>query len=232
MAGMVKNRAQMLSASVLVLASLTFTSAVAEDNSSSFTSNEGTTTTLTSREDGTDVIVQDARGVSTHYRFNVLGQLQSEEAPEQGISSYKYDEQGRPLQVELEDGISSTLSFDDRNRVTRQLWREGFNERITTRYSYDGCENGEGRLCRVNHDGHITRYGYLPDGKLAFTKAKLADEDAVETIRYRYRADGSLQSMRYPSGLRVTYGYDDQGRVASLLGAFETGDDRARFTIL
>lgn len=232
MVGSIKSRAQMMSASVLVLASLTFTSAVAEDNSSSFTSNDGTTTTLTSREDGADVIVQDARGVSSHYRFNALGQLQSENAPEQGITTYKYDEQGRPFQVELEDGISSTLSFDDRNRVTRQLWREGSNERIATGYSYDGCDNGEGRLCRVSHDGHIMRYGYLPDGKLAFTKAKLADEDAVETIRYRYRADGSLQSMRYPSGLRVTYSYDDQGRVASLLGAYETGDDRARFTIL
>lgn len=229
---LVKYTTQVFGASILVLAAMTFTQAVAQSDVTSFNDQNGTKTTFTQQADEFILNVQDLRGVSTHYRYNKSGQILSETSPEQGVLSYTYDDQGRPFQIEMEADISSKLTFDEQNRVTRQVWREGSDERIATRYLYDDCENGEGKLCRVVHNDHVMRYKYTLDGKLALVKTKLADEEVVETIHYVYDDNGLLKSMRYPSGLRVAYRYDEQGRVLALNGVYETGTDSERFTIL
>lgn len=201
-------------------------------NPVSYIASDGTTTTFTPRGDSFGVTVQDARGITTQFEYNVLGQLLSEDAPERGRLSYGYDQLSRPIRLRMEGGITSRLKYDQENRVTRRIWQEGPVERITTRYTYNNCENGEGQLCRVTHNGHRTMYGYTEGNQLAFTRTRLADEDAVETMRYSYDADGRLSSMRYPSGLKVSYVYDETGHVEAVTGVYGTGDDRDRFTIV
>ena len=224
-----------LGTSAIALCCLGGATALAQDTSPApltFTDEAGTTTTMTPREDGMGITVQDARGVTTQFEYNAAGQLQFEDAPERGLLSYGYDDLGRPERVTMEGGVTSRLRYDAQNRVKRQVWRDGEQDRIVTRYTYDSCENGEGKLCRVEHNDHVSRYGYTANGQLAFASVKLGDEDEVEKLRYKYLDDGRLDTMRYPSGLLVKYRYDDQGRVKSLVGKYETGDDRERFTIV
>lgn len=176
--------------------------------------------------------VQDARGVTTRFQLDTLGNLLSEDAPERGLTQYGYDEFWRPETVDFEGGVSSRLRYDDLNRVTRQVWKENDAEAIVTRYGYDNCDNGEGKLCKVTHNGHVTRYDYTEAGRLASSSLRLSDEDAVERLRYRYNEDGLLASMRYPSGLKVRYTYDAEQRPTALTGLYETGDDRERLVIV
>ena len=197
----------------------------------SFTDAEGTTTTLTPSADGLTATVQDARGVTTEFDYDALGQLRSELAPERGLTEYRYDEQGRPDRMLRPEGLDTRIRYDEQNRVERQVWKQDGADKIVTRYGYDTCENGEKKLCRVTHNGHVTRYGYTPDGHLESVRVKLADEDAVETLKYKYNEDGSLDTMRYPSGLLVKYHYDDQGRPERLIGRYETGEDRERIVL-
>ena len=202
-----------------------------------YTGQDGTTTTLAAHADGMAVSVQDARGVTTRFNYDAQGRLLSEDAPERGLTAYGYDEAGRPVRVDRPDGLSTRIHYDEAGRVSREVWRQDGAEAIVTRYGYDACANGEARLCRIVHNGHVTRYAYTEDGQLAAINANLADEPDTETLRYAYNADGTLATLRYPSGLKLRYAYDSEGRVSAITGVYETGPDtaegdRARFTVV
>ncbi len=193
------------------------------------------TTTLSPRADGFDVTFQDLRGVTTRYAYDAAGLLASETAPEIGRLRFDHDDQGRPVRRASADGLVARVEYDDSGRLLRKAYRSdgprGMEDRIVTRYGYDVCENGAGKLCRIVHNGHVTRFAYTPDGRLASKAVRLADETDVERLRYDYDADGRLDRMRYPSGLVVRHHYDADGRLVRLTGHYETGEDRARFTI-
>jgi len=226
---------QMLRSAGLSLISCLAWSAFAHANDTQpliSTDPDGTTTTLISSGEALDVTIQDARGVTTVLRYNAQGQLLFEDAPERGVVSFDYDDLQRPESFTTEGGVTSRMQYDEKNRVTKQVWRENGTERIATRYFYDDCVNGEDKVCRIRHNGHTVNYGYSPDGQLASIRTRIADEDAVEALRYSYDDSGRASAMRYPSGLKVAYQYDTEGRVEKLTGVYETGEDRERFTII
>lgn len=214
------------------LTGLSSLSAQSEYFDTTFENPNGTTTSYSSSNNGIDVFVEDARGVTTQLNYSLSGQLQYELAPEKGLTQYFYDELGRPNQIEMESDLSVKIDYDDYNRVTKRVWRDIDLENIVTRYHYDSCKNGAGKLCKVTHNDNQTIYGYRPDGKLRFVKSKLSDEQAVETISYKYDDLGRLDSMQYPSGLRVIYGYNDNGRIRNIMGQYETGSEREVFTVI
>lgn len=195
------------------------------------TDSHGTMTMITTDESGIDVMVRDARGVTTHFGYSDEGQLQFENAPERGLLTYTYDELGRRSRIDRAGNLTTRLTYDDVGRKSRTVWKQTGEDKIVTRYTYDDCDNGDSKLCRIRHNDHVTRYAYTADGQLAHIKVKLVDEETTETLLYSYEEDGAVASIRYPSGLKIRYHYDIERRLASITGHYETGGHRERFNL-
>ncbi|MEP1229093.1 MAG: RHS repeat-associated core domain-containing protein, partial [Litorimonas sp.] len=202
----------------------------AQGNDNSLTV-DGTTFTYGQNVVSPSLTVQDARGVTTHYEYNQRGQIIEEQSAERGSIQYEYDEYGNVVEQRNEGGLIFKRKYDDQNRLTREVMKERGIDRKVTRYNYDNCDNGLGRLCAVNADGNITRYDYNPDGNYTRVATRHNGEDSFETTRYFYNEAGGLDRMHYPTGLVVSYHYADDGFVNRIIGRYETGEDKARFII-
>ena len=164
----------------------------------------------------------------TSYLYNENGQVLSEDAPEQGITSRRYSEDGKLIGLAGAGGMDFSTNYETsstgKERIVEQVARANGKPTITTRYGYDDCENGQGRVCTVDHNMHSTSFAYTPDGQLASQSVKIHDEPNVETLKYTYRDDGNIHTMTYPSGLVVTYDYskapDGSDRVVRMTGAY------------
>ena len=193
------------------------------------TTTEMGTTELTPRADGGyDYSFTDPRGVTTSYVYNEEGQILFEDAPERGMTQRLYTEDGELASLAGEGGLNWSVQFEKSDsedpRIIEQVARADGKSTITTRFGYDGCENGQGRLCTVDHNMHRTSLTYTSKGWLASHSMKIHDEPVVETMRYAYHDDGNLHSVIYPSGLTVTYQYreapDGVMRVFNMIGNY------------
>lgn len=150
----------------------------------------------------------------------------SENSPEIGSLTYAYDDLGRPIKRDTDNGLSTKVTYDKLNRIDRRIVKDNGQNRIVTRFTYDSCDNGDGKLCQVRHNDHVTRYNYTPDGHLAGMRVRFEGETVTERLRYVYRDDSQLRTMHYPSGLTVRYHYDMANIVNRITARYETGDDR------
>ena len=187
------------------------------------------------QEDGRyDYIFTDSRGIVTSYLYNERGQILTEDAPERGLTHRRYTEDGALAGLSGEGGLDWSVNHEISDigepRIVEQVARADGKPTITTRYSYDDCENGQGRVCKIDHNMHQTSLAYTPDGQLASRSVKLHDEPSVETIGYTYNDDGNLHTMTYPSGLVVTYEYDvtadEVPRLVSMTGTYIKRDSK------
>lgn len=209
------------------------------------TTTQAGTTVLTPRESGGfDYVFTDPRGVVSEYVYNEVGDILSEYAPEQGLTTRRYTESGALSGIAGEDGLDWSITHETtdagKTRIVERIARANGTPEIVSLYSYDNCENGQGRLCVVDHNMHRTRYSYTPNGQLASRSVQLHDEPSVETLLYTYRNDGTLRTITYPSGLVVTHHYsaalDGTERVVRLTAEYERRDksmpaSEATFTV-
>ena len=174
--------------------------------------------------------VTDARGVVTSYSYNGFRELIREVSAERGETSYKYDSAGNVVREKRAGDVVIMRSYDNLNRITKEVFREQGAERKVTRYSYDDCVSGIGRLCSVTMDGITTSYSYTPQGRYA--RIKTRDKDGrVETTRYGYGVYGRLENLRYPTGLNIRYRYNQDGYIKKVTGRYETGEGQETFVI-
>lgn len=172
----------------------------------------------------------DSRGVETRLTNNGFGDVLREETMERGAIDNVYDVAGRLIRQDRAGGLVLKREHDALGRTTRVVYKERGVDRKVHRYTYDTCENGVGRLCRVNTDGIITRYSYTPRGDLSQSRVRYED-GRVQNTGYRYTSIGQLSVIRYPTGLNVRYHYNEEGFVRRVTGKYETGDDKEVFVI-
>jgi RHS repeat-associated protein len=152
--------------------------------------------------------VIDPRGLETRYVYDGYGQLWAQYSPDTGTTTYQYNASGQRVLMTRNDGSGLGFSYDTLGRLT---WMGLGNSGQT--YGYDWCGNGLGRLCNVEvHEGgpkSQIHYGYFPDGRLhvqrELTVAHGAQSD--DWTYYGYDAIGRLNSIAYPNGNAVGYGY-------------------------
>lgn len=201
---------------------------VAVSPASTTTSDKGTTELVPLEEGGHKYTFTDPRGITTSYIYNELGQIISEHAPEQGNTLISYNESGELASLIGESGMEWLAAYEPsvlgQDRTVEQIARANGKPTITTRYSYDECENGKGLLCTIEHNMHRTSLAYTPDGQLASYSVDIHDEPGTETLQYGYDDNGNLKTTTYPSGLIVTYDYseasDGTARVIRMTGSY------------
>lgn len=148
--------------------------------------------------------VTDPRGKITTYVYDGFGQVWSQTSPDTGTTSYLYNAYGQLAQVTRNDGSTLSYNYDALGRVT---WYGNTGE--SRGFGYDWCTNGKGRLCNVEASGSTIHYAYQPDGRIS-VRRELTTAFGVQSdywTYYYYDAYGRLNSLTYPNGIAVGYGY-------------------------
>lgn len=175
--------------------------------------------------------VIDARGVITLYKYDGFGQLVKETSAERGVTKYNYDEAGNLTREVRAGDLIIIRNYDALNRVTRTVYKQNGVDKKVTSFTYDSCANGISRLCRVNADGHVTRYSYNARGQYTQVSTKYDGRADFETTRYTYGTAGRLEKIHYPTDLVVKYHYTDAGLVHKVTGFYGANNERESFVV-
>ena len=172
--------------------------------------------------------VSDSRNVETSYVIDGLGNILQENSPESGIINYSYDEAANNTKIERPSvGIVVDRKYDQLGRLVETKMRQVGSPARTTKYVYDICKNGIGRVCRVNANGRVSKFKYNELGQVTHEAIKHSADAEFETTKYTLGPDGEILRLKYSSGLIVKYHYDNNGSVVRVTGLFdEPGAER------
>ena len=137
---------------------------------------------------------------------NILSSAIVEDGESQTISTYTYDNGGRILTQTDGNGHTTTLVYDDNNRLMKQYAHGGANDETKTDYySYDSLGNLTEHTTR---NGDTIEYEYDVFNRLV----KTTSDDGVVT--YTYDNNGNILTMTDSTGT-TEYVYDKMDRVVS-----------------
>lgn len=180
----------------------------------------GATTRISRDARDNPTAVTNPRAHATQYTYDGLDNLTQEISPDRGTITTTYDDAGNPLIVTDARGAKYTTSYDALNRPTQRSYTtvRGVTATPTTTWLYDQGVNGIGRLTRMNDATGNTVYSYDTQGRLLSSTqtTTISRVSLAHTRSLSYDAAGRLSTQTYPSGLQISYGYDAQGRIASL----------------
>ena len=148
--------------------------------------------------------VTDPRGKITTFAYDGFGQLWAQSSPDTGTTTYIYNAFGQLGQMTRNDGSVISYNYDGLGRLT---WYGNAAE--GRGFGYDWCTNGKGRLCNVEANGSTIHYAYQPDGRISIRR-ELTTAFGVQSdywTYYYYDVYGRLNSLTYPNGVAVGYGY-------------------------
>jgi RHS repeat-associated protein len=181
------------------------------------------------RYDALDQIVEvlDARNNSTTIMYDILGRKTSMTTPDTGKTEYVYDDAGRLLSKVDENlrakGQSVTYQYDYGRLKSIQYPDSG-----TVEYVYgtaaDAATNAVGRVKEVRNNMANVRYEYGKLGEaieVTKTLKRIAGSGQTYTgaMGYLYDYLGRMETITYPDGEVIRYGYDRGGEVETVTGS-------------
>ncbi|QSX36523.1 RHS repeat-associated core domain-containing protein [Shewanella sedimentimangrovi] len=167
-----------------------------------------TVTTYGYNDQGLVTSVTDANNHVTSYQYDGFGQLTKLTSPDTGVTTFKYDPAGNLVEKTDAKGIIYRYAYDALNRPTVTV---AGNEMQA--YEYDG--NGDaGMLTRQADSSGCASYDYNTYGELIRKTNSIQGQNLI--TQYIPDGYGRLKDVIYPSGNKVTYGYNNIGKVSSV----------------
>jgi len=154
---------------------------------------------------------------TTTYNYDGVGNLASQVSPDTGTTGFTYDAAGNVLTQTDARSTVTTYGYDVLNRVTAATVTDG-----AVTYEYDNTTTGGpyavGRLTKVTDPSGNTTYGYDALGRVISKVQTVTANPAnkIFAVGYAY-SNGRQTGITYPSGHALTYGFDAQGRIASIV---------------
>ncbi|MBC5768345.1 DUF6531 domain-containing protein [Ramlibacter albus] len=143
--------------------------------------------------------VVDPKNVKTTYTVNAFGETMSESSPDIGTMTYKRDANGDVVETKDAKGQVTAITRDALGRPTSIRYHAG----NTTTLAYDAA----GFLSRIEDSSGSTTYTRDLEGNVLTKTVVINDNPSSPsrfTVTYTY-THGELTSIRYGSGLVVTY---------------------------
>jgi RHS repeat-associated protein len=145
----------------------------------------------------------DAKGQSTLFKYDPLGNLIRETDPQGHRTEYDYDAAERVASKTDPNGNTIRYSYDTLGRLVAKAYPDG--KQAT--FSYDA----EGNLLSAQNQNIAYGFTYDPSDRLA----SVADSSGTQ-IDYTYDASGNRTSLSSSSGIDISCQYDDLGRLAQI----------------
>jgi len=188
------------------------------------------------------------------FSYNSLNQLTSATNPENGTTSYQYDNEGNLVVKTDARSVSTHFAYDALNRPTRR-WYNGSSSTGSTTHNSPALPSGVGAIDEVtffydsqslpsgapsfSRGSSIGRqvgitYGtgssvgdYFGYDALGRTTLKIQRTGSVNyQMSAAYNLAGDTTGITYPSGHTATYVYDAAGRTSSFSGSLGDGTTR------
>ena len=188
----------------------------------------------------------DGQEVETSFHYNAIGELLSVVHPNKELTSYEYDGLGRKTSVSHPDAGLTTYEYDaagnmtakqtpnlraangkirytyDYERLSEIVYPKNIYNRVTYTYgdTTETAYNRAGRLKLVEDGSGGEAYYYGKLGEVTKTvKTILLAETDIRTYIWEadYDSRGRVNSMTYPDGEVVTYGYDKGGNLLTMM---------------
>ncbi|MFE5208951.1 RHS repeat-associated core domain-containing protein [Streptomyces sp. NPDC056600] len=157
------------------------------------------------------------KSVSTAFTYDAKGNLSKVTPPAPlGVTTYTYDDLGRPFMVRDGRGVTVTYEYDERDRVVKV----DSSNYLTVTYDYDS----DGNLVQRSDKTGVIGYAFDPlnretvrtlqDGsqtRLTYTPAGNVDtyEDPAGLTDYTWDAVNNLTQLKTPAGKVTTYEYNN-----------------------
>jgi RHS repeat-associated protein len=142
--------------------------------------------------------VTDPKGVKTQYQVNAFGEVTSETSPDIGTTNYQLDSGGSVVATTDARGATARILRDALGRPTEVDYGDQ-----TQFFAYDA----QGNVSRIDDGSGSTVYARDAQGRV-LTKTQTVNDvpssPSKYVVQYGY-TNGDLTSIRYPSGLQVTY---------------------------
>ncbi len=153
----------------------------------------GNATILTYDIRGNRVSMQEAAGGSTQFTFDGLGQVLREERADGSVVTYTYDLLGRIVEKTSSDGAETRI--------------------------YDDGATAKGKLSSVQVNGNgayreTMTYDFL--GRISKVEKFIGDKSYFLTTSYDSLS--RVESLKYPSGFRVSYQYNANAYLQQVVG--------------
>lgn len=182
----------------------------AQDRLHKVTAPDQGATTYDYDADGHLATLTDPRGVATSFTYNAFGEVMTRTSPDTGLTTNVYDSGGRPTSETRADGKTVGYTWDALDRPTSRSVGAA-----TESWSYDGGAYGKGHLTGLSDASGATTYVYDIYGALLSQTNVIAG--VTDTTQWSYEAtSGRKATMTYPGGVKLTYGYDANGRLSGI----------------
>ncbi|MET0382427.1 MAG: Ig-like domain repeat protein, partial [Burkholderiaceae bacterium] len=160
--------------------------------------------------------VTDPRGLTTAYSSDGLGNTTAQSSPDTGLTTATFYDDGLLHTRRDARGRTATFTYDALDRPKTITFDGG----VGTTFTYDetaGGNAGRGHLTTMVDESGTTRWSYDGLGRVTSKTQTTGPAAPPFTIATTWGttgpATGKPQTIRYPSGARIRYGYDAAGRV-------------------
>lgn len=182
----------------------------------------GGTTPSTFTPNGAPGQVVDARGVVTEFERDGFAAVTAIRSADTGLTQKTYDEAGNLKTLTDARGVTSTLTFDALNRLTRVVHRGGsVPEEDVFTWVYDGDGGAAGQLVGTTFPGGRTERAFDESGALVRVEQQVGTVSTVTA--YDRDALGRIVGVRYPSRRRLSIQWGEGSPVAISLGDEDAG---------
>ncbi len=145
---------------------------------------------------------KDANGKTMNYSYDSLNRLGNLTYPDNSKAAFTYDKTNNMLTASY-NGNSVTLTYDSRNRETRETWTIGGNQ-YNLSYVYDQV----GNIAATTYpDGTTVSMSIDP-----MNRATTVKTGGTTLATITYRPDSTIGNITYGNGVQSTYKYDNRGR--------------------
>jgi RHS repeat-associated protein len=154
------------------------------------------------------------------FTYDSLSRVLTAANPESGTVQYAYDANSNVTSKisPAQNGASGTVTiyycFDALNRLTAKDYSSQTCSSAAATYGYDAGANGIARRTSMTDSSGSTSWSYDVMGRMISESRTILGVNKTISVTYNY--DGSLASVRYPSGHVVNYTPGGAGRVRSV----------------
>lgn len=146
----------------------------------------------------------------TSYTYNDFGEILSISSPDTGLTKFEYNIAARETKKIDADGTVHLYKKDELDRIYEETHRtSGYG--IIGYFHYD--YNGVGNLMVTDNSGG-TGFNYDGLGRIIWKEQDVVGT-VTKTMTYTYNNVGNLETVTYPSGAIINYGYTN-GQVTSI----------------